>query len=536
MSERAWWQKAVIYQIYPRSFQDSDGDGVGDLKGIIERVDYLTWLGVDAVWISPFFPSPMADCGYDVADYVAIDPLFGTLADFDRLVEALHLRGIRIILDFVPNHTSDEHPWFRESRASRDSPKRDWYIWRDPQPDGAPPNNWQSFPGGSAWELDPATGQYYLHSFLAKQPDLNWRNSNVRAAMYAVLRFWLERGVDGFRVDVLWRLIKDATFRNDPPNPDYRDGEPDFRRVVPLYSADQPEAVEITMEMRQVLEAYAGERLLIGEIYLPVNRLVAYYGPNLTGAQLPFNFHLMWVGWKPAAILRLIREYEKALPPGAWPSWVLGNHDQARIASRLGPAQARVAMLLLLTLRGTPTLYYGDELGLENVPIPRKRLRDPFALSSPDGGQGRDPERTPMPWDSSRNAGFTTGEPWLPLGKDHPTKSVEVQKHDPGSMLALTRALLELRHREPSLSLGNWAPLPVDGDVLCYTRTCPNRGFVIALNLQSAPKVARFHQDLAGTVELSTHLGRCGEPVSDRIDLSADEAVIIRTDRVSHPA
>lgn len=535
LSERPWWQRRVIYQIYPRSFQDSNGDGVGDLKGILERVDYLAWLGIDAVWISPVYPSPMADFGYDVADYVGIDPVFGTLADFDHLVTALHRHGVRIILDFVPNHTSDEHPWFREARASRDNPRRNWYIWRDPRPDGAPPNNWQSVPGGSAWEFDHATGQYYYHSFLTKQPDLNWRNPNMRAAMYDVLRFWLDCGVDGFRVDVLGRLIKDANFRDDPLNPDYRDGEPPYRRVLPRYSSDQPEVLKIAAEMRRVLQEYPDERLLIGEIYLPVDRLVAYYGPNLTGVQLPFNFNLMWVDWNPAAILRLICEYEAALPLGAWPSWVLGNHDQQRVASRLGQAQARVGMVLLMTLRGTPTLYYGDELGLENVPIPREQLRDAFGLTVPDTGQGRDPERTPMPWNVSRNAGFTTGEPWLPLGKDHPAMSVEVQKRRADSMLNLTRALLELRHGEPALSLGDWGPLQVDGDVLAYTRTWAGRRFIIVLNLDAVPKVVGFDEGLAGSIELSTHQGRAGELVLDHVALSGDEAVVIRTDRVSCP-
>jgi len=259
VTEQPWWQKAVIYQIYPRSFQDSNGDGVGDLNGILERVDYLSWLGIDAVWISPIYPSPMADFGYDVANYVDIDPLFGTLADFDRLVKALHERGIRIILDFVPNHTSDEHPWFQEARASRDDPKRNWYIWRDPRPDGGPPNNWLSVASGdSAWKYDPLTAQYYYHAFLDKQPDLNWRNPAVRAAMYEVLRYWLERGVDGFRVDTIWRLIKDAEFRDNPVNPDCRESDPPFRRLLPLHSADQPEVLEIAAEMRRVLAKYPG--------------------------------------------------------------------------------------------------------------------------------------------------------------------------------------------------------------------------------------------------------------------------------------
>ncbi len=528
-SDQPWWRRAVIYEIYLRSFQDSDGDGVGDLKGITERVDYLDWLGVDAIWISPFYPSPMADFGYDVTDYTGVDPLFGTLADFDQLVDALHCRGIRVILDFVPNHTSDEHPWFREARASRDSPRRDWYIWRDPGPEGAPPNNWLSFPAGSAWELDQATGQYYYHAFLAKQPDLNWRNPEVRTAMYEVLRFWLDRGVDGFRVDVLWRLIKDAQFRDDPINPRFRDGDVPYGRLLPLHSADQPEVLEIAAQMRQVLKAHPDERLLIGEIYLPVDRLVAYYGPNLTGVDLPFNFNLMWVDWKPAAILQFIRDYEAALPAGAWPSWVLGNHDQQRVASRLGVAQARVAMMLLLTLRGTPTLYYGDELGLENVPIAHEQLRDPFALRFPDTGQGRDPERTPMPWDSSRNGGFTTGEPWLPLGEDHAAISIDVQRRDPRSMLALTRALLKLRQREPALSLGDWTPIAAAGDVLAYTRSLADTRFLIALNLTPAPTEAQIDEGLAGAIVLSTHGARSGEPVHGKIRLGPNEGVVIKT-------
>jgi alpha-glucosidase len=530
MSEPPWWQKAVIYEIYPRSFQDSDGDGVGDLAGILQRVDYLSWLGIDAVWICPFYPSPMADFGYDVADYTGIDPLFGTMADFERLVAALHARGIRLILDFVPNHTSDQHPWFQEARAARASPRRDWYIWRDPAPDGGPPNNWVSQAGGSAWELDPATGQYYYHAFLACQPDLNWRNPAVRCAMYDVLRFWLARGIDGFRVDVFWHMIKDEKFRDDPLNPDYREGQPDFRRVRPLHSADQTEVHEIALEMRRVVDEYPGERVLIGEIYLPVERLAAYYGPELSEIHLPFNFNLMWAKWRPDTVVGLIQAYEAVLPSGGWPTWVLGNHDQARIATRLGPAQARVAMVLLLTLRGTPTLYYGDELGLENVPIPPGHERDPFGFRQPGTDQGRDPVRTPMPWDGSVNCGFTTGEPWLPLGEDHAARSVEAQRHDPDSMLALTRALLELRRREPALSIGDWAPVAAEDAVLAYVRTWRDRRFVIALNLQSAPR-AVCRKELAGRIALSTPPGRAGQRTHDRLELAADEAVIIATER-----
>jgi alpha-glucosidase len=528
VSEQPWWQSAVIYQIYPRSFQDSNGDGVGDLKGILERVDYLSWLGIDAVWLSPIYPSPMADFGYDVADYTDIDPLFGTLADFDRLIQALHEHNIRIILDFVPNHTSDEHPWFQEARSSRDNPRRDWYIWRDPRPDGGPPNNWLSVAtGASGWKFDPSTKQYYYHAFLPQQPDLNWRNPAVRRAMYDALRFWLDRGVDGFRLDTIWRLIKDAEFRDNPVNPDYREGDPPFRRLLQIHSTDQPEIFEVMADMRCVLAEYPGDRLLIGEIYLPVKRLVAYYGPKLTGAHLPFNFNLMFVAWTPAAVLRLVREYEAALPPGAWPNWVLGNHDQPRIASRLGRAQARVAMVLLLTLRGTPTLYNGEELGLENVPIPPERARDPFGLHMPGTGQGRDPERTPMPWDGSANAGFTTGEPWLPLGEDNVAMNLEAQRRDPGSMLALTRALLALRRKEPALSLGDWAPLAVEGNVLAYTRSREERRFAVLLNLGPKPQAVRFGEALAGSIVFATHAGRVGERVHLGVELGGDEALII---------
>jgi alpha-glucosidase len=283
-----WWQTAVIYQVYPRSFQDTDGDGVGDLKGVVERLPYLVELGVDALWLSPIFVSPMADFGYDIADYTAIDPLFGTMADFDALVAVAHARGLKVLLDFVPNHTSIAHPWFRESRASRTSAKRDWYIWRDPAPGGGPPNNWLSEFGGPAWAFDEATGQYYYHAFLAAQPDLNWRNPAVRAAMHEVMRFWLRRGVDGFRVDVIWHLIKDDAFRDNPINPGFRDGEPPYRRFVPVYSADRPEVHEVVRGLRGVIDEFAG-RVLIGEIYLPIERLVAYYGRDRSGPHLPLN-------------------------------------------------------------------------------------------------------------------------------------------------------------------------------------------------------------------------------------------------------
>jgi alpha-glucosidase len=423
-TELVWWQSAVIYQVYPRSFQDTNGDGIGELAGIRRRLPYLVELGVDTVWLSPVFPSPMADFGYDIADYIGIDPLFGSLADFDALVGAAHATGLRIILDLVPNHTSDQHPWFRQSRSSRSDPKRDWYIWRDPAPDGGPPNNWMSDFGGKAWELDAATGQYYYHAFLAAQPDLNWSNHEVRAAIHDVMRFWLRRGVDGFRVDVIWHLVKDDQFRDNPTNPSWRPGDPAHHAVVPLYTTDRPEVHAVIEEMRRVVDEFP-ERLLIGEIYLPLERLVAYYGRELGGVHLPFNFALLQTTWNARVVAKLIDDYERALPPGGWPNWVLGNHDRARIATRVGPDQARVAAMLLLTLRGTPTVYYGDEIGMQQVPIALEQVRDPLERNVPGKGLGRDGCRTPMQWDASPFAGVSDRVPWLPLSVDQRPGYVE---------------------------------------------------------------------------------------------------------------
>ncbi len=489
MSADAWWKNGIVYQIYPRSFQDSDGDGIGDLSGIRSRLDYLTGLGIDAVWISPIYPSPMADFGYDISDYCDVDPRFGTLADFDALVADMKARGLKLILDFVPNHTSDRHPWFEQSRADRSNLKRDWYLWRDPGADGGPPNNWLSNFGGPAWTFDAASGQYYGHSFLKEQPDLNWRNPEVRAAMYEVLRFWLRRGVDGFRVDVLYHLIKDDQFRDNPLNPDYVPREDTSHRVLPLYTTDRPEMQDIVVEMRRVVDEFSdarSARVLIGELYLPLARLMAYYGRNadglLQGVQLPFNFQLISAQWQAAGIDRIVREYETALPPGAAPNWVLGNHDKPRIASRVGPQQARLAAMLLLTLRGTPTLYYGDEIGMTDVPIPVDEVQDPFEKNEPGKGLGRDPQRTPMQWSSAPGAGFTTGAPWLRLADDWRETNVEALAGDEQSMLALYRRLIALRRSESALHEGSYEPVAVGPDVLAYARVHDARRLVVLLN------------------------------------------------------
>jgi alpha-glucosidase len=525
-----WWQRGTVYQVYPRSFMDSNGDGIGDLPGILSKLDHLRWLGVDAMWLSPIFPSPMKDFGYDVADYVGIHPLFGTLAEFDTLVREAHARELKVILDFVPNHSSDKHPWFEESRASRDNPRRDWYLWRDPAPGGGPPNNWLSCFGGSAWQFDQRTGQYYYHAFLSEQPDLNWRNPEVVDAMLGVLRFWLERGVDGFRVDVLWHLIKDQQFRDNPPNPDWKPGMDPYNSLIPAQTTDQAEVHEVIRRMRKLFDEF-DDRVIIGEIYLPVERLVQYYGGDLGGAHLPFNFQLIHAKWDARHLAQLIAEYEAALPEGGWPNWVLGNHDQHRIASRVGPDQARVAAMLLLTLRGTPTLYYGDEIGMRDVVIPPEKVHDPFEKNVPGKGLGRDPERTPMQWNAQLNAGFTLGEPWLPVADDFAQVNVAVEREQPDSMLMLYRKLLDLRRGEPALEVASFEAVEAEGDVLAYVRRAREgeSSFLVALNLGPRPQALESRGAAAGgAIALSTHLDRGGEAVGENLALRPNEGVIVR--------
>ncbi|MGJ4993125.1 alpha-amylase family glycosyl hydrolase [Bradyrhizobium sp. HKCCYLS3077] len=522
-----WWREGIFYQIYPRSFQDSDGDGVGDLTGIIHRLPYLMTLGVDAIWLSPIFTSPMADFGYDIADYTGIDPLFGTMEDFDALVKAAHEGGLKLILDLVPNHTSDQHPWFLQARQSRDDPHRDWYIWRDPAPGGGPPNNWLSEFGGSAWQFDKETGQYYYHAFLAQQPDLNWRNPAVRAAIYNVMRFWLRKGVDGFRVDVIWHLIKDAAFRDNPANPDYHGGRPPHEQIISRYSADQPEVHEVVAEMRAVVDEFE-DRVLIGEIYLPLERLMTYYGKDLGGAHLPFNFALLSAPWHAREIEAIIAGYEAALPAGAWPNWVLGNHDRPRVASRVGPEQARVAAMLLLTLRGTPTLYYGDEIGMHQVPIAPEQVRDPFERNVPGIGVGRDGCRTPMQWSALPGAGFTNASPWLPVADDFTHENVVNLTADRRSILNLYRALIRLRKTHRVLVTGSYRPIAAQGDLLLYRREGDGEVLTIALNLGDEPvSIATEGNGLAGAILLSTWLDRDGERIDGTLDLRGNEGVVI---------
>jgi alpha-glucosidase len=531
--EARWWQKAVIYQIYPRSFQDSDGDGVGDLAGIDSRLDYVQSLNVDAIWLSPVYPSPMHDFGYDVTDYTAIHPMFGTMSDFDRLLAETHRRGMRLLMDYIPNHTSDEHPWFLESRSSRDNPRRDWYLWRDPAPDGGPPNNWLSVFGGPAWTFDEATGQYYNHQFVSQQPDLNYRNPEVQQAMLEVMRFWLEKGVDGFRVDTIPRLVKDDRYRDEPPDPDW-DGVDPYYSLLHIHTRNVSGLHDIIRRMRSLLDEYP-DRVLIGETYLTVQELMPYYGAELDECHFPYNFQLIKLPWDARGIRDAVDTYEGLLPAGAWPNWVLGNHDVHRVATRVGQAQARVAAMMLFTLRGTPTLYYGEEIGMENVEIPPEFVQDPPALKQPEIAHilGRDPERTPMQWDAGPNAGFTRAgvAPWLPVAPDHRRRNVAQQEQDPTSMLSLHRALTALRRAQPALHAGDYSPVRTGSqDIMAYRREAPGADpFLVVLNLGST----HHRLDLgkvapSGTVEVSTGMARRGPADLSRLDLAADEGLVLR--------
>jgi alpha-glucosidase len=454
--------------------------------------------------------------------------MFGTLADLDRLVEEAGQRGIRIILDLVPNHTSDQHPWFLDARTSRESPYHDWYIWHPGKPDGSPPNNWRSVFGGPAWSWNEATREYYYHAFLPQQPDLDWRNPEVREEMYDTIRFWFDRGIAGFRIDVAWHLVVDTEFRDNPPNPRWDPATGDGDQFLPVYTSDLPEVATITREMRQVADEYGDSRVLIGEIYLPFERLVTYYGEDGGGLHQPYNFSLLLTPWSATAVSEVVNRYEGLLPSFAWPNWVLGNHDRPRTASRLGPRQARVAAVLLFTLRGTPTLYYGDELGMQDAPISPERMQDPIEATRPGGG--RDPERTPMQWDGTPGAGFTSGGPWLPLAQDFEHRNVAAQRDDSSSMLTLHRRLIALRAASPGLLRGPYRFIEASGSVFLYERGDGDGRWIVAANFGAAEAPVRLPGGTTATLMLSTHLGREGEAWRGMLRLRGDEAIVARVE------
>jgi alpha-glucosidase len=528
MQSPKWWQTAVIYEVYLRSFHDSNGDGIGDIKGVTSKLDYLQWLGVNAVWITPFYPSPMADFGYDISDYRGVDPLFGSMNDVEELIEQLHSRKMKLIIDLVPNHTSDKHPWFTEARSSKDNPKRDWYIWKDAKAGGEPPNNWLSVLGGSAWEWDKNTGQFYYHAFLKEQPDLNFRNPEVIEALSDLMRYWLEKGVDGFRIDALWHLIKDEQFRDNPPNPDFKESMPDCDKLKQIYSCDQPEVHEVIAKLRGVLDEY-DERVMIGEIYLPAAKVVAYYGDDCGGANLPTNFQMFFIPWITDKIALAVDEYEAALAESCWPNWTFGNHDKPRLHSRVGDDQLRNAAMLLLTLRGTPTLYYGEEIGMSQVKLSKEEMKDPQGLNMPGKNLSRDPQRTPMQWNSEKNAGFSEGQPWLRIDDNYKKVNVELMKDDTQSLLVFYKQLIQLRQKEPALNVGNYKPMRSDDKTICFIRQTEKRdNFLMALNLSGERANLLLDKNLQGVIEISAKGKLEGQKLSSITKLDANDGIIVR--------
>jgi len=523
-NDPTWWERAVVYQVYPRSFQDSNGDGIGDLQGIIQRLDYLNdgterSLGVDAIWLSPTFPSPMKDFGYDVSDYEDVHPDFGDLATMDRFIAECHRRGIRVLLDWVPNHTSNEHPWFLESRSSRTNPKRDWYVWRDAKPDGSLPNNWRSAFGGPAWTYDETTGQYYLHSFLKEQPDLNWRNPDVEQAMHDTLRFWLQRGIDGFRMDVVGMILKHPHLIDNPPNPAFVEGGGGAPRWLMRNNRNYEDVYGAVRRIRAVLDEFPGS-MSVGEVFGSHQEIARYYGGDkLDGLHLAFNFKFIHdternIGYTPwdARITReILAGAEASVPPGGLPCYALANHDRPRFISRhnrdgRGPERARASVLLLLGVRGVPFLYYGEEIGMVDVDIPPERLQDPARHRS----IGRDPERTPMQWDASAGRGFSAAEPWLPYG---PAEiNVASQVDDPGSLLALYRDAIHTRKREPSLHAGTFQLLGGPDEAVVWLRQAPGaRPMCCALNMSVEPLTVGLPPGFS-KVLVSTHRELESEP------------------------
>lgn len=501
-----WWKRAVVYQMYPRSFADGNGDGVGDLAGIRQRLDHLAWLGVDALWLSPVYRSPMADFGYDVSDFRDVDPCFGTLAELDALIADAHALGIRVILDWVPNHTSDQHPWFLASRASRTSPKRGWYVWRDPAPGGGPPNNWVAAfdRTAPAWTLDPTTGQYYLHCFLPQQPDLDWSNPDVVAAMHDVLRFWMDRGVDGFRVDVVHCLGKDPALPDEPP---------ELTGIPHCVLNHHPSTRQIVRGLRALVDGYPGDRMLVGEVFLLLTRdVAAYYGEG-TGLHLAFDLPAtLYTPWEASAWRERTERIASTLP--GWPTLVLSNHDTPRHRTRLGgsEARARAAAVLLLTLPGTPFLYAGEELGLEDAIVTDDRRVDPG---------GRDGCRAPLPWDASPSRGWGP-TPWLPWAPEPERRNVATMRDDPTSILHLYRRLLAVRHASPALSEGEWTALDAPAGVFAYVRTNGGDRRVMAVNFTDADVV----WDGQGTVEVASDGAGEGAPFGGT--LVASQAVVLR--------
>ena len=525
-SDAPWWQRGVLYQIYPRSFADSNGDGSGDLLGIIDHLDHLQWLGIDGIWLSPITVSPNADWGYDVADFCAIQPDLGTSGDFDLLIAEAERREIRVLLDLVPNHTSDQHEWFVDSRSSIGSRHRDWYVWADPRPDGSPPNNWVSSFGGPAWTLDASTGQYYLHNHLVEQPDLNWWNEEVRDTFDAIVGYWFDRGVAGFRIDVCHMIIKDAQLRDNPVATAEDSSEARMFGQRWVYNANRPEVHDILRRWRQLADSYDSPKILVGETPVDtLETLAEYYGRDSDELHLAFNFAFINAPLDAEAMRTIVEGIEATLPPGAWPAWTGSNHDMSRLASRWSdgdPQKIRTALLMLFGLRGTPVLYQGDEIGLVDTAVARQDLRDPLGVRYWPVYAGRDAMRTPMPWRNVPGGGFTAPgtKPWLPLG-DVATNNVEAQRGDSASILTLTRDLIVFRKDHPDLQTGLYASLPSPAGVWAW-----RRGERLAVIIKLSDGDATLG-GIGGGVCVATDRGREGERFSGSLLLRGWEGLVV---------
>lgn len=525
-----WWKHAVFYQIYPLSFSDANGDSYGDLAGITSRLDYLgDTLGIDALWLSPFYESPMKDWGYDISDHKAVDPVFGDLDSARELIQRAHEADIKVVVDYVINHTSDEHPWFLESSSSRDNPKRDWYVWRDGR-DGGPPNNWVSVFSGPAWSFDEDTGQWYRHTYLSEQPDLNWRNPEVVEAMFDVARFWLDMGVDGFRVDAAHQMMKDPDERDNPPAPPdyprpYKDmGEYDGH--IHLYDFGHPDTHEIHRRFRSLVDGYDRDVLTVGEIHIfDLPEWASYYGENFDQLHMPFNYQLMTADWNVPALRATVEAVLWNVPVGGWTNWTLGNHDEIRLATRLPEGNERLAALLLLTLRGTPFLYYGDEIGMHQGTVGSDRARDPWGTRVE--WLSRDGARTPMQWDPGPNAGFSPASttPWLPLAPDYEIVNVASEMQDSDSTLNLYRRLIRLRKHHSALRVGSFLAHPSSTeDVFAYRRESDSETMTVILNFSEESRSISVGR---GDVVFSTLDPSREGRVSSEVELSALEGVVI---------
>ena len=518
----------VMYQIYPRSFMDSNNDGVGDIKGIISRLNYLQELGINSLWLSPIYPSPMADFGYDISDYQDIDPLFGNLDDFDKLVSGARDRNISIVMDYVANHTSDQHLWFKESRSNKQSSKRDWYIWCDPAEDGGPPNNWLSIFGGSAWELDNTTGQYYLHTFLKEQPDLNWRHPAVKEAMLDVLRFWINRGVEGFRTDAFAHIMKDKKLHNEPENPNYKKGDWEYTKLNHTLTQRLPELSTIYDYFNDVFKEYPNRNIfMVTEDYAGIDDINWHYKNSNFKRFAPLNLVFSELHWDALTIKNFINEYSLSVPTENWPNYALGNHDQPRIAGRAGDESTKIAALLQLTLRGMPIIYYGDEIGMQNVSIPSDKIHDPVSFRDPNA-KNRDPQRTPMQWNASDYAGFSNAEPWLPVSDNYKEVNVEKELDNPESLLNIYRKLIKLIKQSPALLYGSYRPFVTKNEsIMGYWRMKDEEEFLVLINFGSDAQEITISLEQSQLI-FSSNQQFSQENLSNCIKLPAFSGIIVK--------